>query len=139
VFYNEVSKVSDSVQKIFLDDRLLYDWQKMWVLSLFYTADNVPMAIVHQALNVLEDSRVNAVLRALCSLIISKHGDGSSRRIIRNHYADEPSNYVKEAILYSTKFFPSNEEKNTCIRTWETHSEISKLISIAMKNESRNI
>jgi hypothetical protein len=137
VFFDSIKRVSYVTQKAFLDDKLLYDSQKMWALSMFYNGNSVSMDIVHKSCEVLEDLRVNIAVRALCALVISKHGDGSSRRIIRNHYADEPSSYVKEAILYSAKFFPSPEEKSTCIKNWGNHSDISKLISTAMKNESK--
>jgi hypothetical protein len=129
--------ISDSIQKAFIENKFNYEWQMMWVLGMFYHSDNINMDVVDKVYSILHDYNIPAAVRAICPLIVSKHGDGSRRRLIRNHYSSEPSSYVKEAILYSTKFFPSNDDKNTCISTWETHSDINKLIAIALRKEGR--
>ncbi len=129
--------INHEVQTAFLENKLNYEWQAMWVLGMLYHSSDIYMEVVDKAYLIMKDYNISAAVRAICPLIISKHGDGPRRRLIRNHYSDEPSTYVKEAILYSTKFFPSNDDKNTCINTWETHSDINKLIAIALRKEGR--
>lgn len=137
VFVSEDLELSDVVQSIFLDNKLTYEWQTMWILAMFYYMESISMNVVDKAYSLLLDYNNSPAVRALCPLIVSKHGDGPRRRLIRNHYSSEPSTYVKEAILYSTKFFPSNDDKNTCINIWETHSDMNELISIALKKEGK--
>jgi hypothetical protein len=129
--------IIDAIQNAFLDNKFNYEWQMMWVLGMFYHFDYISMDVVDKAYIILLDHNISPGVRAICALIVSKHGDGPRRRLIRNHYSSEPSTYVKESILYSTKFFPSNDDKNTCINTWETHSDINKLIAIALRKEGR--
>lgn len=130
-------KVINKLKEYFLRDQLNYDWQVMWVLGLFYSLDTLSKDIVTQAYSMLENNNKSQVLRSICALISSKHGDGAIKRLVRNRYASEPSSYVKEAILYSTKHFPSSDDRSACINAWEGHSETNKLIVIAMKNEAK--
>lgn len=129
--------IFDFIEKLLIEDKFLYDWQKMWVLGLLFHANKISNELVNKAYFILEDFDEDITLRAICAIIVSKFGDGASRRLVRNHYSIEPSMYVKEAILYSTKFFPSNDDKNTCIKTWRNHSDISELIAIAISNEGK--
>lgn len=124
------------LEEYFLQDKLNYDWQIMWILGLFYSSDHIPNDIVMQTYSLLEDNNKSPVIRGLCALIASKHGNGPIRRLVRNRYSSEPSSYVKEAILYSTLHFPSADDRAACIKAWEGHSEINKLIVKAMKNTS---
>lgn len=130
--------VYECVERLFFDNRLNYDWQKMWILGILYHSDKVSINFVDYAYRILVDFNVNQSVRALCALIVSRYGDGSRRRLVRNHYSSEPSPYVREAILYSTKFFPSLNDRNSCIKSWSTHTEINKLIGIALKKEMQS-
>ncbi len=131
----EGKNVLDYLEDTFLKDKLKYDWQNMWILGMFYSLESISNSIPMRAYTILEDNNRSEVIRALCALVASKHGDGTIRRLIRNRYASEPSSYVKEAILYSTKHFPSTDDRSACIKAWEGHSEMNKLIVKAMKEE----
>lgn len=130
------SNIIEEVEKMFLENKLIYEWQMMWILGMFYHSKKLSMRMVDKAYSILIDYNISQAVRAICALIVSKHGDGPKRRFIRNHYSSEPSTYVKEAILYSTKFFPSPDDRNSCIKVWETHSDINRLIALALRKEA---
>lgn len=124
------------IESLILEDKLMYDWQKMWVLGLLYSAESVSQSLVDFIKGKFEDNNTNEVVRALFILILSKNGNGATRRLVRNRYANEPSAYVKEAILYSTKFFPSSDDRSACVKAWGGHSTINELIVEAIKKEA---
>ncbi|MDF1617306.1 RNA-directed DNA polymerase [Petrocella sp. FN5] len=133
---SEDNNIIERLEDLFNRNKLNYDWQVMWLLGLFYSVDNISDKLPMQAYAIMEDNNRSEVIRAMCALVASKHGNGPVRRLIRNRYSSEPSSYVREAILYSTKHFPSADDKNACVKAWEGHSEMNKLIVKAMKSEA---
>lgn len=135
VFIGRNPTILAQIKEYFLHDKLNYDWQVMWVLGLFYSLESLADDVIIKSYTILEDSNRPAVVRGICALVSSKHGSGPIRRLVRNRYSSEPSNYVREAILFSTKHFPSADDKAACTKAWEGHSDINKLIVSAIKNE----
>jgi hypothetical protein len=50
------------------------------------------------------------------------------KRAVRTSYEDEPSDYVRGAILFSSKHL-TIAEKRTCKRAWGGHNAINTLIA----------
>lgn len=136
VMIKEDDAIISKVEELFLSNKHTYEWQLMWILGIFYSSGNVKKDVVMQAYSLLEDNNISPAVRAICALISSKHGDGPLRRLVRNRYSSEPSSYVKEAILYSTRYFPSADDRNACLKLWTTHSDINYLIGLAMKKDT---
>ena len=132
---NGNKEIYTKVENLLLNNDFLYSWQKIWVYGLLYHAKKVSSKTVDVAYTTLLNFKEHETVRAICAILISKFGDGAKRRVIRNHYSIEQSSYVKEAILYSTKFFPSSDDRNACIKSRQTHSDVNELIAIAIKNE----
>ena len=67
----------------------------------------------------------------MAAIFAAKHGVAQQKRTVRTSYEDEPSDYVRSAILYSSRYL-SAVEKKTCKRAWGGHSEINALIAKAI-------
>lgn len=111
---------------------LAYDWQAMWHFGALLSAQTVPDHIAGESLKLLRDTVRSPGLRAVCALISAKFGTTSQRRILRLHYADEPSEYVRSAIVFASRYLPT-AERNTCLSSWAGHSPINSLIARSVK------
>lgn len=114
-----------------LAGQLPYEWQMMWCIAALIEAKTVSTAAITAIFSVLRNTSCSVALRALCAILIGKHGAPARRHNLRNHYSDEPSPYVRSAILFASKYFPSQERK-TCLSTWKGHSPTNALIADAV-------
>lgn len=121
------------IEKLIEKDYQWFDYQKMWMYYSLIQAQELDNKTVQFICRDLKDFKLNIGLRAICAILIGKFGNASQRRLLKNHYSEEPSNYVKNSILYATQFF-SKDEKNTCFRAWGGHDKISSLIVASLKS-----
>ena len=132
VFVSKNSDVVNEIERFIPLEELLYDSQVMWTIALLVRAKKIRESTLNAAFRMLIDKKRTIGLRAICAILVAKHGNVGLRRNLRHHYQDEPSEYVKSAILFSSMFFPSTERK-TCLRTWGGHSQTNALIVQAVK------
>ncbi|SDU12314.1 Reverse transcriptase (RNA-dependent DNA polymerase) [Polaribacter sp. Hel1_33_78] len=122
------------IESLLKKPNLIFDYQKKWVYSLILYLDNVNPEILNIAMKDLKSNEKNISLRALCAIIIGKHGTSAFRRILKTHYQSENSEYVKSAILYASQYF-STQNRDTCYKAWSGHSDINTLIVRALKKK----
>lgn len=126
------SSIFTEIEQTFQNSQLPYDWQLMWFIALLIRADTLQVSTVNSAFRILRDMSRSEALRGLCSILISKHGNAGHRRNVRNQYADDTSSYVRSAILFSTRYFPT-PERRTCLGAWGGHSDTNSLIARAVQ------
>ena len=95
-------------------------------------ADNVSTRSVNAVMRILRDLSRSVALRGLCAIVIGMHGHAGQRRNLKHHYAEEPSDYVRTAILFSTRYFPA-AERRSCNNAWSGHSTNHSLVSEAVR------
>jgi len=122
------------IEELLKKPNLIFDYQKKWVYSLILYLDNVSSEILDIAIKDLKSQDKNNALRALCAIIIGKHGSSALRRILKVHYQTENSEYVKSAILFAAQYF-STQDRDTCYKAWSGHSDVNSLIVRALKNK----
>lgn len=128
--------ISDRLCDLVLGEELIYEWQYMWVYaSLLYQGGNIQARLVDFSLNQLLDRRISEALRAICALIVGKHGSAPQKRTLKLEYSNESSEYVKGAILYCARFLPS-DERRACFRAWGGHSTLNSLIVQSCRNSN---
>ncbi len=120
------------VESLLESDSLLYDYQLLWLVATLMSASNVKSRTVDRALQHLTRRRYNDAVRAACALLVGKFGNAGQRRLLKSHYQDESSAYVRASILYAARNFPSNE-RDTCYNAWSGHDEVNSLIVTAAK------
>ena len=123
--------IGKKLETYILKSSLPYDWQMMWCIAALIEAKSVSTSTISTVFNVLRSTSRSVSLRALCAILIGKHGAPARRHNLRNHYSDEPSPYVRSAILFASKYFPTQERK-TCLSVWKGHSPINALIAKAV-------
>lgn len=125
-------EIGKRLENYILGGGLPYDWQMMWCIAALIEAKSVSKPTLSTVFNILRNTARSVSLRALCAILIGKHGEPARRHNLRNHYSDESSPYVRSAILFASKYFPTQERK-TCLSAWKGHSPINSLIARAVE------
>ena len=131
-FVSKNLEVTKAVESLLSNKNVYYEYQFMWLYAALMGADRVSSDSVKYAMNQLRNTTFSEALRATCAVFIGKFGSATQRRILRTHYPQEPSPYVRSAILHSSRHFPKNE-KDTCYTAWSGHNEVNSLIVSALK------
>lgn len=129
---SEVPEIAAQFEETVAFRELPYDWQAMLCVGALLSAESVSAETVDESMRILVDHRRHPALRALCAGFAGKFGSAQQRRILRLRYSDEPSEYVRSAILFASRYFPTGE-RNTCIASWGSHSFTNSLIGKAVK------
>lgn len=119
--------VVDALEELMADDTVS-DYQRMFLLAALLRARAVTRATVNTALQWLQNRTVAKETRAMAAIFAAKQGAPQQKRTVRTSYEDEPSDYVRSAILFSSKYLTA-AEKNTCKRAWGGHNTINTLIA----------
>jgi len=121
--------VVNALEKL-VDDSNISDYQRMFLLATLIKARSVSRPTVKTALQWLQKHTVAKETRAMAAIFAAKHGVAQQKRTVRTSYEDEPSDYVRSAILYASKYL-STVERKTCKRAWGGHNAINTLIAAA--------
>ena len=135
-FARDSNDISNQLESIIVDDELPYDWSLIWPIAVLIDVNSIASKTVTKVLRILEDSHRLEGLRGLAAHLVAKHGNAGQRRVLKHLYSQEPSPYVKGALLFSTKYFPTNE-RNSCLSAWGSHSITNKLITQAIRAATR--
>lgn len=136
LFARSNQEISRQLERIVANEELPYDWSLIWPIAVLIDVESVARDTVTKAIQILEDSRRLPGLRGIAADLAAKHGIASQRRLLRHQYDQEPSSYVREALLFSTRYFPTNE-RNSCLGAWGSHSVTNSLIASAIRAEAR--
>jgi hypothetical protein len=112
-------------------DETVSDYQRMFLLAALLRARSVSRATVNTAIQWLQSPVVAKETRAMAAIFGAKHGVAVQKRAVRTSYENEQSDYVRSAILFSSKYL-SVVERRTCKRAWGGHNLINTLISKAI-------
>lgn len=123
--------VVSSLELVVGGPELVTDYQRMYLLGALFGAEAVKSTTVKAALQWLENTRMAEETRAVAALFAAKHGNPSQKRAVRLTYENEPSMYVRSAILYASRYF-TTAEKKTCKKAWGAHSLVNTLIAHAI-------
>jgi len=126
--------VVGKLEELINGDKLVLDYQVMYVLAALMGSEKVNQSTVKSALQILNNGEVAQETRAIAAIFAAKFGTPQQRRLVRVAYEKEPSSYVRAAILHSAKYFTTPEQK-TCIRAWGGHNTINALIAKALKSQ----
>jgi hypothetical protein len=126
--------ISSDIEDILHSPNLLFDYQKLWLYSTLLYAESLNVSTVKYALTDLQNQSMNVSLRSICAILVGKYGSAAIRQILKTHYSNENSEFVKSAILYAAQYFPS-QQRDTCFKAWSGHSEINSLIVAAIRKK----
>jgi hypothetical protein len=127
-FTPDSDDISNQLSSYILGDALVTDYERMYALGSLLNAQSISRDVCNRVLQWLQTLTIAKEARALSAIFVAKHGNPNQKRAVRLAYEDEPSMYVKAAILYASKYF-TTAEKRTCRRAWGGHSELNALIA----------
>lgn len=132
IYLAKLSKVLPDLNKRIIDlimsDNLVYDFQYMWLYYCLMFFKNINRSVLNYAIGHLQNKNSSEALRSITTSLISKNGNSSQRKILFNEYSNEPSEYVKSSILYSTRFLTSGES-HSYRKAWGSHSFYNSLLA----------
>lgn len=133
-----VDSASDLVPPLeaaFLTPSVRSDYQLAETSLALYRAPGVSRGTVTAAARIVGNIKTSQLVRALCALLVARHGTGAQRHNLRNLFADEPSAYVRLALIYAARYFPS-QERATCLRSWGSQDAMSVVMASVVKKLS---
>ena len=112
-------------------ERIIFDWQRMWLLAALASSEALSDDIVKASQDVALAGVFHDTVRASAILLIAKHGSYSRRKVIIDSYSNLSSPYLQSSLLYSARYFPANDRRNAQTN-WSAHSELNRLVAIAL-------
>jgi hypothetical protein len=134
IFLPTYDAVVEIIEDRFTIESLRFEYQLLWLGAALMSANSLSSTTVDRALQYLLHGKVGECGRAVCASLVGRFGNAGQRRLLRTHYANESSAFVRAAILYSARFFPS-AERDSCFTAWGGHDEANALIVIAAKKK----
>ena len=120
--------VAAALEELVDVEETISDYQRMFLLAVLLKARTVGRPAVIAALQQLQNQRVAKEVRAMAAIFAARHGTATQKRAVRTSYEDEPSDYVRSAILYSARYL-TPADRRTCKRAWGGHGSVNALIS----------
>lgn len=131
-FVKDNRNITRQLESVVASSEIPYDWSLIWPIAALLAARSVSSETIDRAIQILQAADREEALRSVSVYLIAKHGTAGQRRILRHRYDFEPSVFVREAILFASKYFPI-DERNSCIRAWGSHSFMNSLIAKAVR------
>lgn len=125
----------EKIESLLIETDIVFEYQQLWLYSLLLQLGNLSTSAKSNACSTLKNPNSHIVVRAICAIIIGRYGNPSQKRLLRTHYADESSEYVRAAIVYAAQYFSSNE-RGSCFSAWAGHSELNSLIITGIRNRN---
>lgn len=124
--------IAEALEAMVNDENSVSDYQKMFLLAALLRAQSAKRATVTTALKWFQNQHVAKEARAMAAIFAARHGVAVQKRAVRTSYEGEQSDYVRSAILFSSKYLSSVERK-TCKRAWGGgHNAINTLIATVL-------
>ncbi len=127
-FVRSNEDVAGALEELVDVEETISDYQRMFLLAVLLKARTVGRPAVIAALQWLQNQRVAKEVRAMAAIFATRHGTATQKRAVRTSYEDEPSDYVRSAILYSARYL-TPADRRTCKRAWGGHGSVNALIS----------
>jgi hypothetical protein len=120
------------LEAILFSDQLICDYQRMYRIAGLMNARSLARETVNGALKILMDRGMIPEVRALAAILAARHWTPQQRRAVKLAYEDEPSPYVREAILYSARHL-TDVERRMRLKAWGGHSAVNALIAQTLR------
>jgi Reverse transcriptase (RNA-dependent DNA polymerase) len=130
-FSRESPDIAARISRLMQEDQFFCDYQRMYVLASILNRETNDASTVMKCQQWMESGIIGAETRALAAIFVAKFGSPQQKRSVRLRYENEPSEYVRAAILYSAQFF-TLADRRTAKRAWGGHSSINALIADAI-------
>ncbi|HEX7607785.1 MAG TPA: reverse transcriptase domain-containing protein [Candidatus Cryosericum sp.] len=125
-------EVARTAQRLIVDPDVCLDFQLMWLCAVLTNADELLPQTLDWATWGISHRSSSVALRAVYPILLGRFGGPSQHQVLRESYADEPSEYVRAAILYASRYLPASEQ-TMCVKNWRNHSPLNGLVAESLK------
>ena len=105
------------LENLLSSERLISGYQKMFLLAVLLKAEKISRQKINVVLKWLQDKREDEAVRAVAAVLVGRLGTANHKKALKLEYVNEPSEYVRGAILHASRFF-TKQDKKTCKRAW---------------------
>lgn len=130
-FSRESDDIAARITALLIADDFFCDYQRMYMIAAILNRETNAASAVVKCQQWMESGLIGPETRALAAIFVAKFGGPQQKRSVRLRYENEPSEYVRAAILYASQFF-AVADKRTAKRAWGGHSSINAMISEAI-------
>jgi len=127
-FVRDNPEVASALEAICGSPDLISDYQKMYILAALMKAPRIKRPTVTIVQHWLQNRQLPQEVRALAAIFAMRHGIATQKRAVKLEYENEPSAYVRGAILYASRYM-TTAERRTCKKAWGAHSTLNALIA----------
>jgi len=124
--------INQILEKTIFQNCFVFEYQQMWLFSTLLYRRKVSKKMLQLCANYFLNKQAHDSIRAICAIILSSKGSGHDKKLLRDEYNNEPSIFVKSAILYCTRYWGS-DERHACKIAWGTNNFLNELIIEALK------
>ena len=124
--------ITQILEEILLQNNFIYEYQQMWLFAVLLYRKKLSPEILKICANYFLNKQAHDSLRAICAIILSSKGGGNDKKLIRDEYNNEPSIFVKSAILYCTHYW-MKDERQACKIAWGSNNYLNELIVEVLK------
>lgn len=124
--------VIEKISNIITNRKCLFEWEYLWTLATLLKVPAIEDSLV---LNVLELSATakNEAVRAMCLIVVAKHGDLDHQKSVQDAGAQYTSDYIRGAIVFGARYMQKAVRKNI-LDVYGNSTPLLKLIAKSTKN-----
>jgi hypothetical protein len=127
------SDITRLIEEILIENHFIFEYQQMWMFATLLYRETISENALRLCTRYLQKKDIHESIRSICAMILSKMGNGRTKKIVRDEYDNEPSPFVRASILYCSRYFRSDERRAMKIAFGST-SYLNIFISEALKN-----
>jgi hypothetical protein len=127
------SDVTHLIEEILIENHFIFEYQQMWMFATLLYRETISENALRLCTRYLQKKDIHESIRSICAIILSKMGNGRTKKIVRDEYDNEPSPFVRASILYCSRYFRSDERRAMKIAFGST-GYLNIFISEALKN-----
>jgi Reverse transcriptase (RNA-dependent DNA polymerase) len=113
-------------------DDTLTDWQRMWLVAGLFTGKAPADTVTKSVFDLFKDPTRHEALRAISAIFVGRFGDHTRRKALTTAYSATGSAYLRAAIYFSTRYFPTLE-RSKAKTAWGSQGYLNQLLTSAME------
>jgi len=124
--------ITQTLEGILFQNNFIFEYEQMWLFAGLLYRSELSEGILKLCATYFMNKQVHDSIRAICAIILSSKGSGHDKKLLRDEYNNEPSIFVKSAILFSTSYWMT-DERQACKIAWGSNNYLNELIIEVLK------
>lgn len=123
--------VVEKITQVLTSRKCLFEWEYLWALATILRMPEAKDELVSSVLALAHEVK-NEAVRAMCLIVVAKHGDLDRQKSVTEAGQTFTSEYVRGAIVFSARYMQKAIRKNV-IDAYGSQTPLLKLIAASTK------